>query len=121
MKINILSLVKGVSELAVSAGAGAVVGNLVKATTPDDLNRVQKLIVGIGAYGVGAVIGDLTAKYISDQIDGYADRINQIFHPIENVKTEVKEADNLENTALDNVTVDEIKKPKRAPKSTDSE
>ena len=95
MKINILSVVKGVAELAISAGVGVVVGNLVKATTPYDLNKFQKVMVGIGGYGVGAVLGDLSAKHISAQIDDYAVRLDELIHPsheVEEAAEDLKEA-----------------------------
>lgn len=80
-KINKLSLLKGIAELVVTAGVGAVVGNLVKATTPYDIGRVQKIMVGIGGYSMGAVLGDLSAKHINGEIDKYAERFNSIFNP----------------------------------------
>lgn len=86
MKINILGIVKGVAELAVSAGVGVVVGNLVKATTPFDSGRIHKITVAVGGYALGGVLGDLSAKYISSQIDGYAERVSEIIHPSEEVK-----------------------------------
>lgn len=92
MKINILGIVKGVAELAVSAGVGVVVGNLVKATTPFDSGRIHKITVAVGGYALGGVLGDLSAKYISSQIDGYAERVNEIIHPSEDVKEAVEDA-----------------------------
>lgn len=86
MKINILGIVKSVTGLAAGTGAGVIVGNLVKATTPDDLGKVQKVLVGIGGYTISAVLGDLSAKYVNDQIDGYAERLNEIIHPSEEVQ-----------------------------------
>lgn len=86
MKVNILGIIKGVSELAVSAGVGVVVGNMVKATTPYDLNKFQKVMVAVGGFGLSGVLGDLSAKHISKQIDGYAERVNEIFHPSQEVK-----------------------------------
>ncbi len=91
MKINILGIVKGVTELAVSAGVGVVVGNVVKATTPYDLNKFQRIIVGIGAYGLGGVLGDLSAKYISSEIDGYAERVKNLIHPSEEVEDAIQD------------------------------
>lgn len=115
MKINVLGIVKGVSELVVSAGAGVVVGNLVRATTPYDLSKVQKVMVGVGGYAVGAVLGDLSAKYVSAQIDGYAERINEIIHPQEPLDPE--EVATILTKAAEVVTEDS----KKDDKSTDTE
>lgn len=92
MKINVLGIVKGVTGFVASTGAGVVVGNLVRATTPHDLGKVQKILVGVGGYTIGAVLGDLSAKYINDQIDGYAQRINEIIHPDEETIEAVEDA-----------------------------
>jgi len=79
--INKLSLLKGVAELAVSAGVGAVVGNLVKATTPLDSGKIQKVMVSIGGWGLSGVLGDLSAKHVSSQIDNYAEKVSALFNP----------------------------------------
>jgi hypothetical protein len=113
MKINVLGIIKGVSELIVSTGAGVVVGNLVKATTPYDLGKVQKVMVGVGGYAIGAVLGDLSAKYVSSQIDGYAERINEIIHPSEETQEAAVEAAE--------AVITDIQKPKKEDKSDNSE
>lgn len=77
-----LGIFKGLAEFAVSAGTGAVVGNIVRATTPEDLTRLQKITLGIGAYALGGVLGDLSAKYITSQIDDYVGKFNQFLHPV---------------------------------------
>lgn len=115
MKINILGVVKGVAELAVSAGVGVVVGNLVRATTPYDTSKVQKVMVGIGSYAVGGVLGDLSAKYISGQIDEYAARVQEIFHPeVDEEAVEVLQE-------VHDELVEEAEKPKKDKKTTDDE
>ena len=86
MKINVLGIVKGATGLVASAGAGAVVGNLVKATTPYDTSKFQKVLVAVGGYTIGAVLGDLSAKYVTDQIDEYAARVHDLIHPSEEVQ-----------------------------------
>lgn len=81
-KINKLAILKGAAELVASAGTGIVVGNLVKATTPYDLNRLQRVLVGVGSYTLGGVLSDLSAKYIASQIQTYADKLDEILHPV---------------------------------------
>lgn len=71
--MNILPLVKSVTGLATSLGAGAVVGNAIKASTPLSLNRVQKVFVTIGAVTLSSVAGDLAANYIENQIQEVVD------------------------------------------------
>lgn len=80
-EINTVGIIKGVAEFAASAGAGIVVGNLIKATTPDDVTRFQKVLVGIGAYTIGGVLSSLSGKYIANEIQGVADKIEALRHP----------------------------------------
>lgn len=80
-KISKLALFKGVAELAVSAGTGVVIGNLVKATTPYDISKVQKVLIGIGGYGLSGALSDITAKYVGSQIDSYGDKLKRLLHP----------------------------------------
>jgi hypothetical protein len=80
-EITKLGVFKGVVELAASAGVGMIVGNLVKATTPYDVNKVQRVLLGVGGYAMGGMLSDLSAKYIGSQIDGYAAKFDAMIHP----------------------------------------
>lgn len=70
--MNILPLIKGATGIAASLGAGAVVGNAIKATTPEGLKRSSKILVGIGSVVLSGIAGDMAAKYIEQQIDSAA-------------------------------------------------
>jgi hypothetical protein len=113
MKINILGVVKNVAELAVSASVGVVVGNFVRATTPYDSGKVQKIMVGIGSYAVTGVLGDLSAKYITGQIDEYAARVKDIFHP----EVEEEPVETFEEVTL--TQNGELEEPKEDQKTSD--
>lgn len=104
MKINILGIVKGGVGLLASAGAGAVVGNLVKATTPHDSTRFQKILVSVGGYTIGIVLGDLSAKYLVDQVDNLADRVSELVHPADDGTEEQEVADIVNHEAEKTVT-----------------
>lgn len=80
-KVSKLALVGGVAELVAGAGASVVVGNLVKATTPYDAGRLQKVMVSIGGYAIGGVLSDLSAKYVRSQIDAYGEKLRSVFNP----------------------------------------
>jgi hypothetical protein len=71
--IAILPIVKGAAGIATSVGAGAVVGNAIKATTPANLKPVSKVLIGIGGIALSSIAGDLAATYIENQIQGIAD------------------------------------------------
>jgi len=70
--MNILNVVTPVLALASSFGAGAVVGNAIKATTPDNLKIVSKVLVGIGGVVLASVAGDAAATYIDREIKNMA-------------------------------------------------
>lgn len=80
-KISKLAILKGVAELAVTAGVGVIVGNLVRATTPLESSRVTKILVTVGGYGLTGVLGDLSGKYVANQIDTYGTKFRDLLHP----------------------------------------
>ena len=120
MKVNVLGIVKGVAEIVVSASVGVVVGNIVKATTPDDLNKFGRITVAVGSGALGAVLGELSAKYTSAQIDGYAERLNDIIHPSEEVKDAV---DDVKEAVIEvaKVVQEDTQKAKKDKPSADAE
>jgi hypothetical protein len=61
--------VKTVGGIIVSVGVGAIVGNAVKATSPEQLGGIKKLCVGIGSFVLSSMIGDAAVKYTGEKID----------------------------------------------------
>lgn len=70
-----LEVVKAVAGIVVSLGAGAVVGNAIKFTSPEDLKVLAKVGVGIGGFVISAMVGDAAAKYTEEQIDSVVDGV----------------------------------------------
>lgn len=100
--MNILPVVKSIVGLATSLGAGAVVGNAIKATTPANLNRVQKVFVGIGAVTLSTVAGEIASNYIEAQIqevvDGFrAGKTIKVDVVVEEVPTEGETPEDVES------------------------
>lgn len=56
-----------------SLGTGAIIGNLVKATTPADLRLMPKIFIGTGTTVLGMMVGDMVSKYVEEQIDTIVD------------------------------------------------
>jgi len=71
--MNVLPIVKGAVGLVTSFGAGAVVGNAIKATTPTDMKLLSKISVSIGGVALSSIAGDQSARYIGEQIQAIAD------------------------------------------------
>lgn len=84
--MSILGLTKAVTDLVVSAGAGAVVGNAIKATTPPDAKVLTKVSIGIGGFVLSGAVGQWAAKYTSDQIDGTVEQIKDVSAAVRNIK-----------------------------------
>lgn len=73
--MNIVPIVKTVAGVATSFGAGAVVGNAIKATTPTNMKRATKILVGFGAVVLSSIAGDVAGRYVEEQIQNVADGV----------------------------------------------
>ena len=68
-KEKIIETVKTGVGLIVSVGVGAIVGNLVKSTTPADTSKIIKACIKVGSLVLTGAVGDLASKYTDEQID----------------------------------------------------
>lgn len=73
-----LSLVKNVTCLIVSAGVGAVVGNAIKASTPEELKILQKISIGVGGFVLSGMVGNFASKYTDEQIDSTVSQFTEL-------------------------------------------
>lgn len=76
-----LDVLKSVTGLIVSAGAGAIVGNTVKMSTPADAKIINKICIGVGSVVLSSMVGDMAAKYTADTIDETAENIKNAMNP----------------------------------------
>ena len=67
--MSVLGFVKGALDLAVSAGAGVVVGNVIRATTPENIGRFGRILVGFGSFGIGVAVSEIASKAVNNNID----------------------------------------------------
>ena len=63
-------MIKEIIGFSASMGVGQVVNNVVKATIPNDLNKMQKVFTSIGAAALGGLLGKLAADEIENQLGG---------------------------------------------------
>jgi hypothetical protein len=91
--MNKMDLLRGATELAVSVGVSIVVGNLIKETTPVDSNKFQRVMVGIGGYALGGLLGDMAGQKVVRQIDDLTERFSVLFNQNSDVIV-VKESEN---------------------------
>ena len=68
-KKKIISTVKSGVGFVVSVGVGAIVGNLVKSTTPVDTSKIVKACIKVGSLVLSGAVGDIASKYTNEQID----------------------------------------------------
>lgn len=76
--MNPMTIVKSVVDLAVSAGAGAVVGNAIKQSTPANAKLVQKISIGVGGFVLSGLVGAQASKYATEQIDTTIEQIKAV-------------------------------------------
>jgi hypothetical protein len=76
--VNKLNVVKTIVEATVSLGAGAVVGNTIKATTPLTAKPYQRVAIGIGSVVLSALVGDIASKKATDQIDTTVSQVHDL-------------------------------------------
>ena len=67
--MNPLPVIKTVVCAAAGIGAGTIIGNVVKSTTPVNIGPIHKVLIAIGSYGLGSAAGALASRAISDDID----------------------------------------------------
>jgi hypothetical protein len=79
--MNPLSLIKTAVEITVSVGVGAVVGNAIKASTPANVHVVKRVAIGVGAFVLSSMVGDMATKYATDTIDDTAGKIKKFMKP----------------------------------------
>ena len=66
-----LKVVKMLGGLVISIGVGAVATNLVKVTTPEDINKIAKICIGVGNFCVAG----MASAAASDKFEGTVDQI----------------------------------------------
>lgn len=67
--MNPLTVVRHVVGIVSSAGVGSIVGNAIKATTPDELSKIQKITIATGSIALSGAAGMHAANYVERQFD----------------------------------------------------
>lgn len=68
-KQKIATFVKTVTNVASSAGAGFIVGNIVAATTPPGTKILAKLCINVASAGIAGVVATKVALFNDATID----------------------------------------------------
>lgn len=97
MKINLNphTVTKLAATGVASWGAGVVVKNAIKVTTPADLSSMKKIGVVVGGFAIAGIVGDAAAKHTGDLVDVVFDAYEQVK---QGVKTNTEEPKSEEST-----------------------
>ena len=91
-KKQIIHTVKTGVGFVVSVGVGAIVGNLVKSTTPADTSKIIKACIKVGGFVLSSACGEIASNYTGDQIDEAVIFAEGFIKPDED-STDVEETD----------------------------
>ena len=78
--MNPISVIKFVADVVVATGVGAVVGNVIKTTTPEGLNLYKKIAVGAGGFVLSSMITKHARKHTEETIDTVHETVDKIVH-----------------------------------------
>lgn len=73
-----LNLIKQAVGYAVGAGAGVIIHNVVKATTPRDISTYKKVIIALGAFAIAGIVIDKARESTDVKIDRFIGQIKTI-------------------------------------------
>jgi hypothetical protein len=63
------NLIKTVLQLGASLGAGFIVGDVVKATTPATSGTIRNICKSLGAFALGGAAGGIAHDYMGKLLD----------------------------------------------------
>lgn len=78
-----------VAKFAVSLGTSELVMNLVKATTPTNINIVRKGLIGVGSLALADIAGNAAVKYYKDLAKSIKDGVKEAKEKAEAENSEV--------------------------------
>lgn len=64
-----LNVVKITGAIVISIGVGAVVGNLIKVTTPDSTKRIGKVCIAVGSFFIAGMAASAASTKFENTID----------------------------------------------------
>ena len=68
--MNQLKIAKVLVSILASASVGAVVGNVVKVSTPANVSPVNKVLTSVGGYILSTMISEKASEYAVNAIFG---------------------------------------------------
>ena len=75
-----IMLVKAIGEVVVSIGIGAIVKNVVKATTPATVGLAKRVCIGVGVLALDFMITDAVMTYAEKTIGKVFAKVEETKH-----------------------------------------
>lgn len=73
-----MDMVKKVGGIIVSIGVGAIVGNVIKCTTPATMGTIKKVCVAVGSFVLCNMVADSAANYTEQTIDNAVNEVKKM-------------------------------------------
>lgn len=83
---------KQIFGLVVTAGVGAIVGNIIKHTSPPDMNLIKRACIGVGSLVLTGMVSDKAAEYANGEIDEVVSEIKKMVEQSEDCTDEEEAA-----------------------------
>ncbi len=64
-----MNFVKTIASCIASCGVGAVVGNLITATTPENIRGLNKILTTVGSIVITGAAAVMASDYVEKQLD----------------------------------------------------
>lgn len=88
--MSAIEVVKYASSLVVSSGTTAIISNLIKATTPDDLKTYKKVTVGVSSIALSLMVSGMASKYTEEKIDETVDSYKKVKESMEETIEQIR-------------------------------
>lgn len=76
--MNPVNVISTVITALVSSGAGSIVGNAIKLTTPANASILKKTSIGLGGLALSSMAGAAAARHTGEKIGETLDQIQQV-------------------------------------------
>lgn len=84
------NMIKGILGFGASVGAGMIVTNVARATTPLGAGKIYKGFIRLGTFAIGGIVGDKAEAWIGKQVDNIADGIEGVVKAAKEAANEPK-------------------------------
>lgn len=83
--MNPFNAIKATTGLVVSMGAGAIINNAIRATTPEDIKMIRKITIVVGGVAVSGLVADAAVKYSNKTFDDIKEAFTNATTKVHNI------------------------------------